>query len=164
MPRIRVFTSADLDGTADAARGSARLRSNLNVHPGPDDPIQRFLNILQPGTYVRPHRHAPHRFELFLVLAGRAGVLTFDDDGLVLERVVADRGTVWAVEIPGGVWHTIIALAPDTMLFEIKAGPFTPIDDKDFAQWAPREGETAAEATRRRWEEDLAGPVNDPTR
>ena len=38
-------------------------------------------------------------------------------------------------------WHSVAALSADTVLFELKPGPYSPIDDKDFAEWAPAEGE-----------------------
>ena len=163
VSRIRVLDGTHLAATAEAARRSPRLRANLNVHPAMDDPVQRFLNVFQPGTYVRPHHHEPHRFELFLVVAGRAGVLTFDDEGRVLEHTVVSPRDRWAVEVPGGVWHTVVSLAADTMLFEIKPGPFRPMEDKDFAPWAPREGTPEAARARQQWEAVAAEALSGPT-
>ncbi len=125
-----------------AARQSPRLRANDNLHPTLEDPVQRFLNAMEPGTYVRPHRHPePGRWELFLALEGRAVVLTFGDRGEVLERVeIASRGPVRAVEVAPGTWHAVAALEEGTVLFELKPGPYRPLSDKDFAPWAPAEG------------------------
>ncbi|MDD5562292.1 MAG: WbuC family cupin fold metalloprotein [Thermoanaerobaculaceae bacterium] len=156
MPGLRVFAAAALERTLAAAAGSPRRRANLNVHPALDDPIQRMLNVFQPGTYVRPHRHAGARFELFLALVGRAAVFTFDDAGAVAETAAIAPGGAWAVELPGALWHTVVSLAPDTALFEVKPGPFRPLAGDDFAAWAPREGTAEAAALVRRWEE-IAG-------
>ena len=41
---------------AEGAAASPRQRKNHNLHQE-SDLVQRFLNVLQPGTYVRPHRH-----------------------------------------------------------------------------------------------------------
>ena len=41
---------------AAEARQHPRLRLNHNLHQEQDQ-VQRFLNVLQPGSYVRPHRH-----------------------------------------------------------------------------------------------------------
>ena len=125
--------------------------------------MQRFLNVFQPGTYVRPHRHAAHRFELFLVLGGRAGVLTFHDDGRVAESVAVSPDGIWAVEVPGGVWHTVVALAPDARLFEVKPGPFRPMSEADFSPWAPREDDPRALEELHRWEGVFGGAVSGPT-
>ena len=35
---------------------AAAPQLNHNLHQG-SDLVQRFLNVLHPGTYVRPHRH-----------------------------------------------------------------------------------------------------------
>lgn len=131
---------------SDAARGSARRRKNLNIHATLDDPVQRLLNAFEPGTYVRPHRHRqPPKWELFAILEGRAAVLTFDDDGRVLERIELDAaGDARVVEIPESTWHTLVALMPGTVMLEVKRGPYQPNPPQDFAAWAPAEGEPAA--------------------
>ncbi|HIP53791.1 MAG TPA: hypothetical protein EYH03_07265 [Chromatiales bacterium] len=49
------------------------------------------------------------------------------------------------VEIEGGRWHTLCAIEEHTTLFECKPGPYIPLEDKDFVNWAPREGEADCE-------------------
>ena len=129
-----------------AARQSLRLRANDNLHPTLEDPVQRFLNAMEPGTYVRPHRHSdPGRWELFLALEGRAVVLLFGERGEVLRRVeLSPEGPARLVEIPPGAWHAVAALEEGTVLFELKPGPYRPLADKDFAPWAPAEGTDGA--------------------
>ncbi|MGC8915791.1 MAG: WbuC family cupin fold metalloprotein [Thermoanaerobaculum sp.] len=148
----RVVTGSELAHLAAKAETAPRRRANLNLHPSLTDPIQRFFNCFQPGTYVRPHRHEPGRFELFVLLAGKAGVLLFDGEGNVKERVLLAPEGAPAVEIPGGVVHTLVALAPKTLLFEVKPGPYEPLTDKDFAPWAPPEGSPEAANVLRAWE------------
>ena len=163
MRRLRLFQASTLDETLAASRRGPRRRANFNVHPALDDPIQRMLNIFQPGSYVRPHRHDPDRFELFLILAGKAAVLTFADDGRVEEAAVLAPGAAWAVEIPGGVGHTVFALAPDTVMFEVKPGPYHPLAENDFAPWAPPAGTPEAQKALKEWERGVLarpqGPV-----
>jgi cupin fold WbuC family metalloprotein len=122
-----------------------RLRAQHEFHESFQDPIQRFLNAIEPGSYVRPHRHSTAgRWEWFQALAGTAGILIFDDKGTVLDRVdIRSVGPEYGVEIPAGVWHTVVSLTPGTVLFEVKPGPYVPTADKDFAQWAPAEGDEA---------------------
>lgn len=125
------------------AQQAPRGRKNWNLHPELADPVQRFLNAMEPGSYVRPHRHREPvpRWELFVVLTGRALVLRFDAEGRVLERVeLAAQGDVRAVEIAAGDWHVVVAIEPATVLFEFKPGPYALGSDKDFAAWAPAEG------------------------
>ena len=44
---------------------------------------------------------------------------------------------VYGVEIPSGIWHSIIAFEPGTVIFEIKSGPYKPLPPEDIAPWAP---------------------------
>lgn len=141
--RLKLITASLMTELSHQAAASIRGRSNFNLHPHLTDPVQRFLNAIEPGSYVRPHRHGnPVRWELFVVLHGAAVVLLFDDAGVVMERVELDAGgSVRAAEIPPGVWHTVVARVSGTVLFEFKEGPYAPLSDKDFAAWAPAEGD-----------------------
>lgn len=144
MKRLTTDTLATLRAEAVA---SPRRRKNFNLHASPDDPIQRLCNAFEPGTYVRPHRHGTDVWELFLVLGGRAAVLIFDNAGCVTERTeLQASGETQAVELPPGVWHSLVALAPNTVLFEVKPGPYRPTGENDFAAWAPKEGALGADA------------------
>jgi len=125
------------------ARRSLRRRDIHVFHRGDEDPLQRMLNAIQPGSYIRPHRHLdPPKSESVVLLQGMLGYVSFAADGtpddesfLLLER---ERG-VHGCDIRPGVWHTIFALVPDTVIFEVKPGPYSPANDKDFAPWAPKE-------------------------
>jgi cupin fold WbuC family metalloprotein len=143
---MRVLDHAELDALRDAAAGSPRGRQNLNLHPELDDPVQRFFNALEPGTYVRPHRHPrDDGWELFVILAGRAVGLTFDEAGTVTARAeMGPHAPAWGMEVPGRTWHALAALEPGTLALEVKRGPYTPLTDKDFAPWAPGEEEPGA--------------------
>lgn len=146
---LKLVGSELLGELSARAAASPRRRANHNLHPELADPVQRFLNAMDPGTYVRPHRHmAPEpKWELFVVLAGAVAVLLFDDAGAVVERVeLAADGDLRGVEVPAGCWHSLVALRPGTVLFECKQGPYVALGDKDFAAWAPAEGEPGAAA------------------
>jgi cupin fold WbuC family metalloprotein len=125
------------------ARQSQRKREIHIFHAGDEDPLQRMLNAIQPGSYIRPHRHLdPPKSEAVILLQGMLGYMSFHDDGtpdpdsfLLLD---AARGA-YGCDIRPGVWHTIFALTPDTVIFEVKPGPYSPANDKDFAPWAPPE-------------------------
>lgn len=153
---MRAYASHDLEELSSRAAASPRRRANLNLHPRLDDPIQRMFNCFQPGTYVRPHRHDPERWELFVILRGRLGILTFDPSSAVTAHVVLAPGGTVAAEIPGGTYHTVVALEP-TVVMEVKPGPFRPLTDKDFAPWSPPEGDPAATSLVEAWSR-LAAP------
>jgi len=127
----------------DAAQ-NARRREIHFFHHGDDDVLHRMLNCLQPGTYIRPHRHLdPPKDESFLVIQGAIGFVTFDDRGNTSGdrfALIDPRKGFYGVDARAGVWHTFLALEPDTVVFEVKAGPYARASDKDFASWAPAEG------------------------
>jgi cupin fold WbuC family metalloprotein len=147
MSELKIVSARQLYRLSAEAAASPRLRKNLNVHTTLEDPIQRLFNAMEPGTYVRPHRHGRSgTYELMLAVRGAFSILTFDDGGTVLERVdLSAAGGGVAVEIPAGTWHALVALAPETVMFELKPGPYKALDDKDFAGWAPVEGDPAAD-------------------
>jgi hypothetical protein len=98
------------------------------------------------GTYIAPHRHrdAP-KTESFIVLEGELAFFTFDDAGQITSTVILGRDAV-GVDIQAGVWHSMAVLTEHVVCFELKPGPYSAATDKDFAPWAPREGDLRAEA------------------
>lgn len=130
------------------ARLAPRLRANHNFHQSPLEPVHRFLNAMEPGTYVQPHRHiTPLKPEVFLCLTGQGLALTFDEQGQVNGRETLDPSQGrFGVEFPPGCWHAILPLVPGTVFYEVKPGPYDPATDKDFAPWAPAEGSPLAAA------------------
>lgn len=155
LPRLRRLDTLLFERVAERARHSPRLRLNHNLHAEPDA-VQRFLNVLQPGTYVRPHRHCRSTpgagFECFLVLQGEVGLLVLDGRGLVLQQErLSAAGPVRGLELAEGQFHTLVALQPDTVMFELKQGPYVPANDKDFLEAFPLEGTREAVAQEAQW-------------
>lgn len=143
---MEYITDALLDDLSAQAAQNARLRMNHNFHRSMDDPIHRMLNALEPGTYIPPHRHLRSaKAESFLVLRGELALFVFDEEGNVSEcRVVSpDRGT-YGAEIPAGTWHSMLALQPGTVIYEVKPGPYRPIAPEDVAAWAPSAADAQA--------------------
>jgi cupin fold WbuC family metalloprotein len=126
------------------AQRSPRGRLNLNLHPKLDDPIQRLLNAGSPGSYIRPHRHRPAIWELVLTLRGHIDALVFDDAGRITRRLPLKAGGEGIIQNPGGVWHSFVFVEPGSVAFELKPGPYEASLDKEFASWAPLEGEVGA--------------------
>ena len=147
--RVKTSTQADIDNLIEKARTSDRRRAHLNQHATLEDPIQRLYIALEPETYVRPHRHTdPGKWESFILLQGHLSLLTFDDQGRVLERVELTPESTRTAEFPPGTWHTLVCQRSPTVIMEIKPGPFTPTGEKDFAPWAPAENSEGVEAMR----------------
>ncbi len=146
---IKLVSGSLFDTVASLASASSRRRMNYNFHSGPTDNPHRFLNVLLHGTYIRPHRHSdPPKSESFLVLEGIADVILFDDHGSITARyrlgAESAEGHLWGVDLPPGVWHTILPRTPRAVCFEVKPGPWEPASDKEFAAWAPSEDDPSA--------------------
>lgn len=143
-----VIDQALIDQKAQDARTSDRQRDIHVLHTGDEDTLQRMLNALQPGTYVTPHRHvAVPKAEAVVVLQGSLGFVRFNNDGTYDARdfvYINPRQGTFGVDYRAGVWHTFIALEPNTVVFEVKPGPYDAATDKEFAPWAPTEGDAAA--------------------
>ena len=127
----------------DQAAVSPRRRMNYNFHPQLSDPLQRMLNCLESRTYIQPHKHEnPDKCEAFIILKGKILVVEFDNTGNVTSHTVLKAGKgVYGVEIAPCVYHCIIAMESGSVVYEVKDGPYTPLDDKNFAPWAPKEGD-----------------------
>ena len=128
--------------TSDKAKTSARKRMNYNFHKEDAATLQRMLNAIEPDSYIRPHKHEnPDKVEAFFVLKGKMAVIEFDDSGEIVDYIILDSSLGnFGCEIPARTWHSIISLEIGSVAYEVKDGPYNPIDDKNFASWAPVEG------------------------
>ncbi len=107
------------------AQASPRLRMNYNFHTDLNDKCQRLLNAMEPGTVMPIHHHKVA--EMYIVIKGKLEVQSFDDDGKVLERIVlAPAEGRYGIQIPPNTWHSLIVKEKDTVIFEVKEGPFIP--------------------------------------
>lgn len=141
---------AMIDQAVAYSRESPRGRMIAPFHKSPDDPLHRMLNALQPHSYVRPHRHLdPPKAEAWVVLRGAVAFFMFEEDGAIRECArIGAQDQRRGVDLSPGGYHGLIALEPDTVLYEVKTGPYAAISDKAFAPFAPVEGTPEAEAYR----------------
>jgi len=138
---LRPIERSQMERAREDARESPRKRAILRFHDH-DEAIQRMLNAVEPDSYIRPHRHEdPDKTEVFVVLSGRAHICRWDDGGELRETLeIAAEGPRRGVEVPPRVWHSLVALEPGTVLYEVIEGPFSPASHKRYAEWAPEEG------------------------
>ncbi len=155
-PDVQLLTRSLLDSLCAEALETDRKRKNYNFHEH-SERVQRFLNVLQPGTYVRPHRHlrsdGVNGFEFFLVLQGAIGMIVMDESGAVVrsERLEAN-GEQKGIELAEGLFHTLVVLEANSVILELKEGPYQPATDKDFLQMFPPEGSADCAGQVRSWE------------
>ncbi len=144
---MQLITRELLARVSDEAMGNPRLRKNYNLHPTDESRCHRLLNAIEPGSYIRPHCHLdPEKDEAFILMNGRLGIVTFDNEGGVAGTALlsfADGNL--AVDIPHGVYHTAVSLESGTVFYETKAGPYRPLNEEETGSWAPEENSPQAQ-------------------
>lgn len=143
---MKTITLSIINSTIEEAKASPRKRAHYLLH-NYEDPIQRMVNAILPGSYVPPHRHSdPAKFELFCILKGSIGCLKFDDAGNVTHAYhLQESGPVKIVDIVPGEYHSFVAFEPSALL-EIVQGPYDPLTHKDWPNWSPKEDDPQAAA------------------
>ena len=129
------ITQALLDQLTERAKTSPRLRMNYDLRNSDQDQSQRMLNAIEPGSPLPIHRHQKTS-ETMTCLRGSLVVEFYDE----LERICSDRielapnGSVVALNIPAGQWHTVKALESGTVILEMKNGPYEPQGEEDILE------------------------------
>lgn len=143
---MKIIDKGLLDRTTEAAKQSPRLRMNYNFHEDTNDLLNRLINAIEPDSYIRPHRHLhPDKEEIFLLLRGRAAFFLFDDEGCITDKLIlSPNDGVYGAEIAPGIWHALVVLEPDTVVYEVKRGPFAPLSPENLAPWSPPAEDTEA--------------------
>jgi cupin fold WbuC family metalloprotein len=131
---IQVIDQRQIEELAMQAIAVRRRRAHLLLHDGPADPVQRLVIVLQPNSYVRPHRHS-RQWEMLVLQQGRGALLIFDGKARLVDRIQLSP-IASVVQIPIGMWHGFVVLERNTTVLEIKPGPYVP---NEFADWAPKE-------------------------
>lgn len=121
-----------LDEVSTKAKASGRLRMNYNLHDSLNTKAQRLLNALEIGTVLPIHRHR-HTSETYILLCGKIRVMFYNEIGgetevFMLDPLLGNYG----VHIPAEQWHTLEVLEDDSVIFEVKDGPYTPLEPEDI--------------------------------
>ena len=146
MNSVQIINRELLEKVSSLARESPRRRRNYNFHETESDACHRLLNAIEPDSYIQPHCHREvTKDETLIVVRGRLGVIFFDEHGAVTAAAtLAPASESVGVNIPHGVYHTLVALESGSVFFEAKAGPFAPLTPGEKASWAPVEGDAQA--------------------
>ena len=122
---MKVVDDKLLNKVSEEAKASPRLRMNYNFHEDLGDKCQRLLNALEPGTVMPIHHHKVD--EMFVVLRGRLNVTIHNDAGEVIQSVeLSPTSGNYAVNIKAGEWHSLTCEEPNTVIMEVKEGPYVP--------------------------------------
>ncbi len=148
MTAIKNIDQTLFDTLTAQAKASPRKRKNFNFHASDAAICHRLLNALEMDSYIQPHRHLdPTKDETLIVVRGKLGAIFFDDAGKVTHKSVIEAGgDNVGLHTPSGVFHSFVALAPNSVIFEAKAGPYVPVNESEKAPWAPAENSPEAAA------------------
>lgn len=123
-----------LNTVTGQAKASSRLRMNFNLHDSLDAKAQRLLNALEPGTVLPVHRHS-HTAETYIVLKGSIRVMFYNEEKLLTAEFLIDpKEKEYGIHIPAGQWHTLEVLESGTVIFEVKDGPYAPLQPEDILE------------------------------
>lgn len=127
-----IITEELLNSISSQAKESSRLRMNYNLHETLDAKVQRLFNAMEPGTIIPIQRHQ-NAAETLMLVRGKMKVVLYDDNKDVIEEAILSQGSCnYGVHIPAGVWHSVEILEPNTVMFEVKEGPYVPLSSNDI--------------------------------
>ena len=140
---IQLINDKLLSELHQKASENERLRQNFDLRTTPEDGSQRMLNVLEVGTHVPIHRHLKTS-ESVVCIEGCLDWIFYDEltnvyaggpvhdgetaaDETQFKEVarfrVCPREGVHGIQVPKGVWHTIVVHEPST-IFEAKDGKY----------------------------------------
>ena len=143
-PKLKRIDQVLFDAVARDAQQRPRLRLNHNLHQS-SDLVQRFLNVLHPGTYCPPAparaRRPGHGIRMLSRASGAIGLLLFNAEGeLIQQERLEQRGPYAGLNWPktsSTAWWP----RPQHRDVRTQTGPHQPTADKDFLALYPAEGD-----------------------
>lgn len=127
-----IITEELLNSISSQAKDSPRLRMNYNLHESLDAKVQRLFNAMEPGTVIPIQRHQ-NTAETIMLVRGKMKAVIYDNNKNVVEEAILSHETGnYGVHIPAGTWHCVEIMEPNTVMFEVKEGPYAPLTDEDI--------------------------------
>jgi cupin fold WbuC family metalloprotein len=146
---IATIGSADIELLRNAVSRTPKRRARINAHPGHDDALHEMIIAIEPGSYIRPHRHHG-KSEAFHIIEGNVDIVVFSEDGAIAEIVsLGEKGgpRPFYYRMSEPHFHTLIIRSDLLIVHEITNGPFRP-EGTLYAAFAPAEDDPAAAAYR----------------
>ena len=139
---ISTIGSSELDTLKAALKASAKRRARINTHPDGEDTLHEMIIAIEPGSYIRPHKH-PGKSEAFHIVEGEVDIVVFKDDGEIDQLVrlgAPGSGRSFYYRMSQPFFHTLIVRSDVLIVHEITNGPFRP-EETIFADFAPDDSE-----------------------
>jgi cupin fold WbuC family metalloprotein len=125
---------------------SGRGRVRVNLHSSDEDGLHEMFIAINPGSYIRPHRHRG-KSEAFHLVHGAVDIIVFDEGGEIdnIVQLSAAGPGAFYYRLSEPLYHTVVVRSEILVFHEITNGPFRP-EQSDLAAFAP--DERNAEAAR----------------
>lgn len=105
----------------------------MDLRNSTEDKSQRMLNAIEPGSPMPIHRHRKTS-ETVVCLRGRLVWEFYDALEMVCTETIesSPNGSVVALNVPMGQWHTVKALESGSVILETKDGAYEPQGPEDI--------------------------------
>ncbi len=78
------------------------------------------------------HRHV-HTEETYMILRGELKVYFYNNDKQLTDTILLNPAIGnYGIHIPAGQWHTLEVNEKGTVIFEVKKGPYEPLQKSDI--------------------------------
>ena len=125
-----------IDEMLDISGTSGGMDIRLCLHDGPEAAQHDMVVAEQRKNYYQPHKH-PAKSDVIHVMRGKMLVITFNNDGAVLDAAELGEGEICPVPI--NTYHTGIPTTDIVVYHENKPGPFVGPAETIFPTWAPED-------------------------
>ena len=122
----------------EISKNTFRGRTRLCAHRNVNESVHEMFIVHPKGAYIPPHKHL-EKSESILVLDGETEYFTFNDDGLIDQRISMgdyQSGKSFFFRLQEPLFHSMLVVSETLTFLEITKGPFKS-DDTVEATWAP---------------------------
>lgn len=124
---------------------NGNCNARICLHTSPAANFHEMIILERKGYYFPPHKHAG-KGQSCHIIAGEAACFVFDEAGNVTHsRILGQNGNI-LFRVGDEQYHMILPLTGYAVYHEAKPGPFLPVGDSIFAEWAPKRKDTEAVA------------------
>lgn len=139
LSNVPELSDKDIKYHFNASRKSERSRSPKILH-SKGDYVNKVFNFILSNSYMHPHCHpGTEKIEKMHLVYGSFALITFDDNGKVIETNILEKDINEFVAVPAFSWHTYVMLSDEVIVYEEMNGVYEPSTWKEMASWAPKE-------------------------
>ena len=138
------LTDHEINDFFNSAEVSPRHRQAMLLHKKGDE-FNHVYNFMLFNSYMQPHLHpGQEKIECIYLIHGKIKIIFFDDTGKIKNIVLLEKEKEDFVNVPAYTWHTYVIMTNQAITYETMSGIYDPNTWKNFAAWAPPEGNEEA--------------------